>query len=212
MNDISKLQAFEAWLEGRTTEAHERLKQGIDIVMRATQDLASDAAVEVMSSVKSLESKDIEHTEPEAFMRLCRAVADAFPDEQPSDEQILSFAYAPALMRYFIASLKRCKSADPKHIAAGFLASRPKAQPSLERADGPELLKLAKEPFKLARAEGQSVEDALKLAANSAHDQWYGVSTDEIQVQKRVRRINRMLRDEWFGEPGASLNRPVKRP
>lgn len=193
-------------------QAEKNLQRGVELVMSASQVLATDEAVEVMSCIRSLEGKDIERAEPESFMRLCDAIASAFPESNPTDDQILSFAYTPAVMRYLIASLKRNKNSNGINLPKAFLAVRPRSQPPLERTDGGEWLRTGKAAFDRAISEGKTVPDAIGIAAKFVHDEWHGAPTDVEGANKIVKRIAGTLQAEWFGEPGSTLNQEIKAP
>ncbi len=96
-------------------ELEQRLALAISDILSVDNSQAEATAFQIDGLLRSIEDGSPGEQPHVLFHALCVLAEDAFPDSAPSDTEILANPATPALMRYFLASLRRyrarCKDA-----------------------------------------------------------------------------------------------------
>lgn len=226
MSTMGKEQTLEDLLGDYATQAHERLKQGVALVTSANQSLASNEAAEVMGALQSLDEGSSGESPEAVFQRFCKSISAAFPAEHPSDEDILSFAYTPALMRFFVAAIKH-SNGNPRRLQAAFkLKQRTAGTPTDDQTYGGKWIDYGVSIFdgilREVRTEMRVTETSeladIVLARDKALDRTAIAVLNRFRSkfddQKNLKTWQAIIRErlfqEWFGMPGRGKYKGVK--
>lgn len=174
-----KAKAVELWASLRMREAQAALTLGTKLVVFASAFAPTDEAVNLRERIFSLTDPDHHFFPPQVFDGLVKAALAAFPDDVPTDEQIVSNAATPDLVRYFLAVLRDYEARNPTSdpgpgrtlnaLVGPARKEKPHGQwPKISRLAEP-MVAAAESAFADARREGQTRRAVNQAAIDAAY-------------------------------------------
>lgn len=174
---------------------------------------ADSDAFEISALLDAIKTEEPGEQPHVLFYGLCLLAERAFPDREPSNEEILANPATPDLMRYLLSSLRRYRSKvkGPKTTSAErYRAIANALQMAGEQKNPGKWTNAFKERYCFAycraRSEstekGASVRDAHKAGVEAAYliyREGEAGAQDSSDRQKAIRRIALFLEEEGYG-------------